>query len=206
MTTATRPAIPLKGKDLIVSLPKPSAKYLLNRMKNKSHSVQVTHLGETLYLVMGPLRGAYPAHASVLSPEPPPSTMDKPSSGWEGLRGQHALKQGGKCVESLPSSLWGWRGGGSRIKALGPGVGQGRRHRETQEVFVESELGSGPSHLAQPGTKPVWSDLTQRGGEGTEVCEPVCPWEQSSKATESSFSHCFRGDGPLEFPISVNLA
>lgn len=38
------------------------------------------------------------------------------------------------------------------------------------------------------------------------MCVCVLLGTASSKATESSFSHCFGGDGPLEVRISVTLA
>lgn len=64
----------------------------------------------------------------------------------------------------------------------------------------------GPAHPALPGRAPgqfAWSDSEKR----RRLCMSVGPWETASpKASESSFVHCFRGDGPLEVQVPVTLA
>ena len=133
--------------------------------------VKVPHLGETLYLVTGPLatalsacvRGGMPEHAGLLCPKSPPSRTDVPLLQLKGLRGQCPLQWGGKWVESLPSSPRGQQGNQSGMKAEGlvPGSPTWRLAGETQFAHGESEPrkpGSSLYHLAQHQASLVGSD------------------------------------------------
>lgn len=104
-------ALPIKGKNLIVSLPNTPTKYLLNGMNSRIQTEVTRHGGGTCIghraTVHSPesisqrgLSQVHPAHAALLGPAPPPS----PCSVWEELRGWRPLKRGGKCVASSPSS------------------------------------------------------------------------------------------------------